>query len=205
MSWAPACGVLCGKYTDSTRREEETQANTITHLTTLLTAPQYRDAGSLLLLLLDSTRGKKKKKKILTRKGWTRVPSAGLTLGEFFQFQFRGGHGGDGGHDMRTDLHPRPVHEDAMRARCGEGCATRPPLGRQSNGSELARLLDFWLVATMATMATLGSRPLKKNLAMVALVGSLSPHLLSLMVAMVAMPREYTENSSRQMKLPDAW
>ena len=71
---------------------------------------------------------------------------------------------------MRTDLHPRPVHEDAMRARCGEGCATRPPLGRQSNGSELARLLDFWLVATMATMATLGSRPLKDNLAMI-LVG----------------------------------
>ena len=25
------------------------------------------------------------------------------------------------------------------------------------------------------------------------------------MVAMVAMPREYTENGSRQMKLPDAW
>ena len=32
------------------------------------------------------------------------------------QFQFRGGHRGHGGHDMRTDLHPRPVHEDAVQA-----------------------------------------------------------------------------------------
>ena len=114
---------------------------------------------------------------------------------------------------MRTDLHPRPVHEDAMRARCGEGCATRPPLGRQSNGSELARLLDFWLVATMATMATLGSRPLKKISLGFSLVGyhptSFPPlkknssfNLGVAMVAMVAMPREYTENGSRQMKLP---
>ena len=50
-----------------------------------------------------------------------------------------------------------------MRARCGEGCATRPPLGRQSNGSELARLLDFWLVATTATMATPGADLWKKD------------------------------------------
>ena len=114
----------------------------------------------------------------------------------FFNIQFKGGHGGHGGRDMRTDLHPRPVHEDAVRAHCGEGCATRPPLGRQSNGSELARLLDFWLVATMAMVATLGSRPLKKISLGFLLVGSLSPHLLSpfiffssfnLGVAMVAM------------------
>ena len=102
-----------------------------------------------------------------------------------------------------------------MRARCGEGCATRPPLGRQSNGSELARLLDFWLVATMATMATLGSRPLKKISLGFLLVGyhpTSFPFIFFFnfqfrvaMVAMVAMPREYTENDSRQMKLPDAW
>ena len=34
----------------------------------------------------------------------------------FFQFQFRGGHRGHGGQDMRTDLHTRPVHEDAVQA-----------------------------------------------------------------------------------------
>ena len=39
-----------------------------------------------------------------------------------------------------------------------------------SNGSELARLLDFWLVATMATMATLGA-DLLKNLHLDYLVG----------------------------------
>ena len=30
--------------------------------------------------------------------------------------QFKGGHRGHGGQDMRTDLHPRPVHEDAVQA-----------------------------------------------------------------------------------------
>ena len=34
----------------------------------------------------------------------------------FFNIQFKGGHGGHGGRDMRTDLHPRPVHEDAVQA-----------------------------------------------------------------------------------------
>ena len=34
----------------------------------------------------------------------------------FFKFQFRCGHGGHDGRDMRTDLHPRPVHEDAVQA-----------------------------------------------------------------------------------------
>ena len=113
---------------------------------------------------------------------------------------------------MRTDLHPRPVHEDAVRARCGEGCPTRPPVGRQSNGSELARLLDFWLVATMAMVATLGSRPLKKISLGFSLVGYHPTSFPSFkknqfqflgvaMVAIVAMLREYTENGSRQMKL----
>ena len=73
-------------------------------------------------------------------------------------------------------------------------------------------MLDFWLVATMATMATLGSRPLKKVSLGFSLVGyhptSFPPlkknssfNLGVAMVAMVAMPREYTENGSRQMKL----
>ena len=73
---------------------------------------------------------------------------------------------------------------------------------------------DFWLVATMATMATPRGRPLKKICAGV-LLGVYHPTSSPLylffkiqfrvaMVAMVAMPREYTENDSRQMKLPDA-
>ena len=73
---------------------------------------------------------------------------------------------------------------------------------------------DFWLVATMATMATPRGRPLKKSV-LGGVVGCLSPVHPSLYlffkiqfrvatVAMVAMPREYTENDSRQMKLPDA-
>ena len=88
---------------------------------------------------------------------------------------------------------------------------------QHSNRSELPYQRDFRLVATMATMATLGSRPLKKNLTRI-LVGWFvitpppSPsfffstfNLGVAMVAMVAMPREYTEDGSRQTKLPDAW
>ena len=70
-------------------------------------------------------------------------------------------------------------------------------------------------MATLATLATLGADLLKNSALGWSLDGSLSPHLLPplfffnfnlgvAMVAMVAMPREYTENDSRQMKLPDA-
>jgi len=86
---------------------------------------------------------------------------------------------------------------------------------RHSNGRELPRLRDFWLVATMATMATPGGRPLKNyrpgSWVLVRYHPTSSPLYLFFkiqfrvaMVAMVAMPREYTENDSRQMKLPDA-
>ena len=44
------------------------------------------------------------------------LPSTSQPSLFYFQFQFRGGHRGHGGHDMRTDLHPRPVHEDAVQA-----------------------------------------------------------------------------------------
>ena len=77
-------------------------------------------------------------------------------------------------------------------------------------------MLDFWLVATMAMVATLGSRPLKKISLGFSLVGYHPTSFPSFkknqfqflgvaMVAIVAMLREYTENGSRQMKLPDAW
>ena len=66
-----------------------------------------------------------------------------------------------GGHDTRIHRDPRPVHEDTVQALRGR-VRDSPSAWRHSNGSELARLRDFWLVATKATMATLGSRPLKK-------------------------------------------
>ena len=63
--------------------------------------------------------------------------------------------------DTRIHRDPRPVHEDTVQALRGR-VRDSPSAWRHSNGSELARLRDFWLVATKATMATLGSRPLKK-------------------------------------------
>ena len=68
-----------------------------------------------------------------------------------------------GGHALRIHRDPRPVHEDTVQALRGR-VRDSPSAWRHSNGSELARLRDFWLVATKATMATLGSRPLKKYL-----------------------------------------
>ena len=60
---------------------------------------------------------------------------------------------------------PRPAASARRRragAARGEGFVTRPAAWRHSNGRELLRLRAFWLVATMATMATPGGRPLKK-------------------------------------------
>ena len=66
-------------------------------------------------------------------------------------------------------------------------------------------------------MATLGTPPQQNISPVFLLVGSLSPpttlpdyfifkfQLGVAMVAMVAMPCEYTEDDSRQTKLPDAW
>ena len=48
-----------------------------------------------------------------------------------------------------------------MQALRGRG-RDSPSAWRHSNGSELARLRDFWLVSTKATMATLGADLLKK-------------------------------------------
>ena len=62
-----------------------------------------------------------------------------------------------------------------------------PSAWRHSNGSELARSRDFWLVSTKATMATLGSRPLKKY-RYGELVGSLSPIPLPFFVLKFRLP-----------------
>ena len=56
-------------------------------------------------------------KKIFTSEfSWVFITPASQPSLFFFNIQFRGGHRGHGGQDMRTDLHPRPVHEDAVQA-----------------------------------------------------------------------------------------
>ena len=56
-------------------------------------------------------------KKIFTSEfSWVFITPASQPSLFFFKIQFRGDHRGHGGQDMRTDLHPRPVHEDAVQA-----------------------------------------------------------------------------------------
>ena len=60
-------------------------------------------------------RGRPLKKSSPREFSWVFITPASQPSLKKIQFQFRGGHGGHGGHDMRTDLHPRPVHEDAVQ------------------------------------------------------------------------------------------